>query len=73
VKRFLTATSRHLTFSKVRIFSGQWGLQGHAVTVKKFTKIIQSIVVMLGFRVFQDGGRRHLGFWKFKFLNGLDG
>jgi len=36
-------------------------------------KIIQSIVAMLGFRDFQNGGCRHLGFWKFKFLNGLDG
>jgi len=25
------------------------------------------------FVVFQDGGRRHLGFWKFKFFYRLDG
>jgi len=47
---------------------GSAGSRGHR---KKFTKIIQSIVVMLGFHDFQVGGRRHLGFWKLKFLNGL--
>ena len=42
------------------------------VTVPNFAKIGQTFWRYGRFSIFQDGGRRHLGFWKFRIFNGWD-
>jgi len=38
-----------------------------------FVSIGQTVVEIPRFWIFQDGGRRHLGFLKFQIFNGLNG
>ena len=68
---FKMAEVRHLGFSKV----GNFNFRSHSeaqicITVPNFAKIGPEIHGR--FSIFQDGGCRHLGFWKFQIFNGSD-
>jgi len=41
--------------------------------VPNFVEIVQTTTEICQFSIFQDGGRRHLGFFKFQTSDGLNG
>jgi len=46
---------------------------GTALLCPILSKLLQPWLRYRDFSIFQDGGRRHLGFSKFKFFNGRNG
>ena len=64
------AAVRHLEFLKVGNFSSRSGSGAHCASYAKFRE--EPFRRYGRFSIFQDGGRRHLGFWKFQIFNGWD-
>ena len=71
---FKMAAVRHLGFSKV----GNFNFRSHseakiyASSCQISRRSVEPFRRYCRFSIFQDGGRRHLGFWKFLIFNGWD-
>ena len=49
------------------------GRMSNCVTVSNFVEIADTMAKIFQFLIFQDGGRRHLGFVKFQIFNSRGG
>ena len=66
---FKMAAVRHLGFSKV----GNFNFRSHLASPYQISRRSVKPFRRYGkFAIFQDGGRRHLGFWKIIIFNGWD-
>jgi len=70
---FKMAAVRHLGFSKVGNFNFRsYSEAQYASSFQISRRSVKPFRRYCRFSIFQDGGRRHLGFWKFQIFNGWD-
>jgi len=71
---FLHAVLLDFHFSKFQIFNRRQGQEGHrASRCQILWRSVKPLLRYGNFSLFQDGGRRHLGFLKFLNFNGRKG
>ena len=70
---FEMAAARHLGFSKVGNFNFRFYSETqYAPSNQILRRSVEPFRRYGRFSIFQDGCRRHLGFWKFQIFNGFD-
>ena len=70
---FMMATIRHVGFSKVKNLNFRSHSEAkYASSYQISRRSVEPFQRYVRFSIFQDGGRRHLGFWKFQLFNGWD-
>jgi len=51
----------------------EWSRGSNCIIMPNFVEVAQTVTKIWLFSIFQDGGRRHLGFLKFQICNGRNG
>ena len=69
---FKMAAVRHLGFSKVGNFNFPSHSDAQSPPYQILRRSVEPLRRYCRFTIFQDGGGRHLGFWKIQIFNGWD-